>query len=481
MEHDAQTDKPPQCKDARSSPPPLRRSRRLAAKPFETADAPGTMGEPRRNPKRKASEAANEANNAISKESGQLLLNEALAPLSQEDIQEWEGWIALESEPAFFNTILRDLGVKDVKAQEIFTIDQDSLALLPQPVYGLIFLFQYVPGYEQVNDEEDISGVWFANQTTDNACATVAMLNIVMNADGLDLGDKLQEFKESTRHLNTALRGRQLSKNTFIRTIHNSFTRRMDHLNADLCLENEVSEANTTKTRKRAAPRKGKRAPARKKKVKSDYGFHFIAYVPAGGYVWELDGLQSKPNRLDPVPEDGDWTTVARPQIEGRMLQYEENQLSFNLLALCRSPLSAHTQTIAHAAASLHHLHTQMQSDSTFSELTSAEPNPLDIRDESRLTEFDLKPKDITNLDIPESLRAKIKQPDFNTSAAYELHQELVIEVKAAMGEYRAELMSKADDEQRVKGRKKDFGPALHKWMTKLAEKGVLEDVIKAS
>lgn len=32
---------------------------------------------------------------------------------------------------AFFNIILRDLGVKDIKAQEIFTIDQDSLDMLP--------------------------------------------------------------------------------------------------------------------------------------------------------------------------------------------------------------------------------------------------------------------------------------------------------------------------------------------------------------
>ncbi|KAM0427212.1 hypothetical protein ACHAPT_007640 [Fusarium lateritium] len=438
------------------------------------------MGEPRRNPKRKASEAANEANHSISKATGQLLLNEALAPLSQEDIREWEGWIALESEPAFFNTILRDLGIQDVKAQEIFTIDQDSLALLPQPVYGLIFLFQYIPGCDEVNEDQDTSGVWFANQTIDNACATVAMLNIVMNADGLDLGDRLREFKESTMDLNTALRGRQLSKNTFIRTIHNSFTRRMDHLNADLCLENEVSDAKTTKPRKRAAPCKGKK-PLRKKKVKSDYGFHFIAYVPAGGYVWELDGLQSKPHRLAPLPDEGDWTTVARPQIECRMLQYEESQLSFNLLALCRNPLSAHAQAIARAVASLHHLHTHMQSCPTFSELTSADPKPLDIRDESSLTEFKLKPSDITNLDVPEALQAQIEQPGFDTGAAYELHQELVVEVKAAMGEYRAELMSKADDEQRVKGRKKDFGPALHKWMTKLAEKGVLEDVIKAS
>jgi ubiquitin carboxyl-terminal hydrolase L5 len=124
------------------------------------------------------------------------------------------------------------------------------------------------------------------------------MLNIVMNAEGIDLGDKLQAFKESTRELSTALRGHQISKNRFIRTIHNSFTRRMDHLNADLFLENESSEAKSAANKRRSALKGGKRAPPRKKKTESDYGFHFIAYVPAGGYVWELDGLRYKPYRL---------------------------------------------------------------------------------------------------------------------------------------------------------------------------------------
>ncbi|KAF5003395.1 hypothetical protein FDECE_10052 [Fusarium decemcellulare] len=484
METDSQVDPSSQCEETASTHPSLRRrSNRLAARSRITS-APATMGEPRRNPKRKASEAANDINQASNKDSGRLL-DEALSPLSHEDIQDWEGWVELESEPAFFNIILRDLGVRNVKAQEIFTIDEDSLALLPQPVYGLIFLFQYLPGHDEVNEEQDISDVWFANQTTDNACATVAMLNIVMNAEGIDLGDKLQDFKNSTKDLNTALRGRQLSKNTFIRTIHNSFTRRMDHLNADLALENEASEAKSSKARRRAAPKKGRKAP-RKKKVRSDYGFHFIAYVPAGGHVWELDGLQSKPHRLahsfrlDGVPE-GDWTSVARPQIEGRMLQYEESQLSFNLLALCQSPLTAHSRAIARAAASLHYLHTRMQSCPTFTDLVCADKKPLDIEDTQHLSEYNLTPTDITNSSIPEAIREKINCSDIDTKSAYELHQELVIEVKAAMGEYRAELTSIADDEQRVKGRKKDYGPALHKWVKKLADKGVLEDAIKAS
>ncbi|KAM5352091.1 hypothetical protein ACJ41O_004814 [Fusarium nematophilum] len=477
MDNNAQADSPPQSEGA-SSILPLRRSSRLARRPQPNGDTTATMGEPRRNPKRKASEAASDANQGIGKDSDQLL-NEALAPLSSEDIQEWEGWIELESEPAFFNIILRDLGVRDVKAQEIFTIDQDSLALLPQPVYGLIFLFQYLPEHDEVNEDQGGGDVWFANQTTDNACATVAMLNIVMNADGIDIGSKLQEFKESTKNLNTALRGHQLSQNTFIRTIHNSFTRRMDHLNADLCLENEASEAKSSKTKKRAAPRKGRKAP-RKKKIQSEYGFHFIAYVPAGGYVWELDGLQSKPHRLDTVP-DGDWTAVAQPQIEGRMLQYEENQLSFNLIALCQSPLAAHSHAIARAAGSLQHLHTSMASCPTFTNLIAADPKPLDPQDQNQLSEFNLSPSDIADSPIPEDLQQKITQPGFDTQRAYETHQELIIETKAAMGEYRAELIAIADDEQRVKGRKKDFGPTLHKWMKKLAEKGVLEDVIKAS
>lgn len=53
------------------------------------------MSEPRRNPKRKANEAASDAVQI----NGRELLEEALQPLSLKDIEEWEGWIELESEP----------------------------------------------------------------------------------------------------------------------------------------------------------------------------------------------------------------------------------------------------------------------------------------------------------------------------------------------------------------------------------------------
>jgi ubiquitin carboxyl-terminal hydrolase L5 len=64
-----------------------------------------------------------------------------------------------------------------------------------------------------------------AVQTTSNACATVALLNIVMNIPDVDLGDALKAFKESTRLMNPPNRGQALSGDDFIRNIHNSFLR----------------------------------------------------------------------------------------------------------------------------------------------------------------------------------------------------------------------------------------------------------------
>lgn len=116
-----------------------------------------------------------------------------------------------------------------------------------------------------------------------------------MNAQDVELGDQLREFKEATKNLNTVLRGHEVSNNKFMRSIHNSFTRRMDHLNADLCLENAVSD---TRSKKAKTGSKAAKKASKNKRADDAYGFHFIAYVPVDGYVWELDGLRSKPHKI---------------------------------------------------------------------------------------------------------------------------------------------------------------------------------------
>lgn len=41
--------------------------------------------------------------------------------------------------------------------------------------------------------------IFFANQTIQNACATQAILSVLLNREDLDLGDKLREFREFTQ------------------------------------------------------------------------------------------------------------------------------------------------------------------------------------------------------------------------------------------------------------------------------------------
>src|SRR4051812_13511988 len=109
-----------------------------------------------------------------------------------------------------------------------------------------------------------------------------------MNAEDIELGDRLQAFKESSRPLVPALRGDLLSNTTWIRNVHNQFARRLDLLDADLALANEAKEA--AKKKKAARPTK-----RRKTKPSTDAAFHFTAYVPVGDEVYQLDGLEQTP------------------------------------------------------------------------------------------------------------------------------------------------------------------------------------------
>lgn len=67
---------------------------------------------------------------------------------------------------------------------------------------------------------------------------------------------------------------------------------------------------------------------------------HFIAYVPHGGNVFELDGLKAGPVLLGSFGDDGDWLSVARPAIEARMARYSESETHFALMSIRKSQIS---------------------------------------------------------------------------------------------------------------------------------------------
>ena len=71
---------------------------------------------------------------------------------------------------------------------------------------------------------------------------------------------------------------------------------RIDLTSEDLLLDNKYEAYEKAKARKNQKRKAAKRtATSSKKKKAQETTFHYIAYVPVGGLVWELDGLETQP------------------------------------------------------------------------------------------------------------------------------------------------------------------------------------------
>ncbi|KAI0023489.1 hypothetical protein F4780DRAFT_787015 [Xylariomycetidae sp. FL0641] len=281
---------------------------------------------------------------------------EVFRPMNDEERKTFKGWAELESDPALFNTNLRRLGVKDVKIQEVVGLDEMSMLDLPHPVHGLIFLYSWNDDDESDENRVDCpDDLWFANQTMNNGCATVALMNIIMNAD-VELGPELRQFKQQTQSRPPPHRGYFLDINDFIRTIHNSRARRIDLLKEDVkfveqCQEWEKEWEKEEKLKKSGkTPKKASTTTKRTKKKKpEDQAYHYIAFVPAGGKVWELDGFEFKPLCLGTHDEKTPFLSLATQAIQRRMTRTAggDQALQFSLLAICHSPLDSLTEQLA--------------------------------------------------------------------------------------------------------------------------------------
>ena len=176
--------------------------------------------------------------------------------------------------------------------------------------YGLIFLFKWKTELESsdtrpVLDAHDCP-VFFARQIVNNACATQAILSVLLNAEGLDLGEALNDFKAFTCEIDSESKGIAIGNSDMLRTVHNSFARPEPFLHDDVKVASDGDDV-----------------------------YHFIAYVPVQGRVYELDGLKQGPILLGEVGGAGaDWWSVAQPAIEARMSRYSQSETHFALLSI---------------------------------------------------------------------------------------------------------------------------------------------------
>ncbi|AEO67715.1 uncharacterized protein THITE_2116654 [Thermothielavioides terrestris NRRL 8126] len=387
------------------------------------------------------------------------LLEASLAPWKENEKAEWASWVELESDPAFFTAILGLLGVKGARIVELLSADEDSLAALPAPVYGMIFLFEYVgESMDEGKNNEPSEDVWFANQTTNNACATIALLNILMNTEGLQLGEKLLRFKQESKGLSAPLRGHMITNSTWIRTAHNAFSRRLDLLNAVLAVQNDVDQKKIRT--------KAKRKKAKAKVSDNDTAYHFIAFVPIGQKVWQLDGLSNKPVFLGEYAPGQHWTSAVSPVIQQKMAHHEM-ELSFSLLALCADNASQLRQKLAANVRRLESLETRFKSNSEWK--PKANSSIIHSSSDDRLPLYQLDAEDIRTSVSDE----KTPEPTSGTvEAGLQAWEQLCDEQQRLRSQYEDELGGL--ETTGVLGRTKDHTPAIHEWVKLLAGHGVL-------
>ncbi|XP_017842235.2 ubiquitin carboxyl-terminal hydrolase isozyme L5 [Drosophila busckii] len=215
-------------------------------------------------------------------------------------------WCLIESDPGVFTELIREFGCEGAQVEEIWSLDSESFKDL-EPIHGLIFLFKWVqedePAGKVVLDRDHI---FFAKQVINNACATQAILSLLLNLNHEDikLGETLVNFKEFCQGFDPYNKGLTLSNASQIRTVHNSFARQTFF---ELDMKNQPKDEDV---------------------------YHFVGYMPIAGRLYELDGLREGPIDLGEIKTQQNWIDVVRPIIEKRMQRYSDGEIHFNLMAL---------------------------------------------------------------------------------------------------------------------------------------------------
>ena len=220
-------------------------------------------------------------------------------------------WLPLESNPEVLNDFALKLRASPSHVfHDIFGLDAELLAMVPQPAVAVLLLFPSdemsaakAAQLERLRGEgyAPEPGLFFMRQFVGNACGTIATIHALCNNSFLlDPASDLGAFLEANLALDADARGANLARAGFISAA-----------------TSESAQGGQT-----AAPEVG-----------ADVNHHFVAFVAHQGNVYELDGTKPWPINHGPVGEGGLLASAAEV-IKKEYIEIIGADGLFNMMAL---------------------------------------------------------------------------------------------------------------------------------------------------
>jgi ubiquitin carboxyl-terminal hydrolase L3 len=125
---------------------------------------------------------------------------------------EEDNWMPLESNPEVINPFISKMGLKthEFSFQEMMSIEEWALQMLPSPVLGIMLCYEMSPAQlafkneqaDGLNPEAVPKDIFYMKQFAHNACGTIALFHIILNNMGKHPGmvtadSYIEKFKNS--------------------------------------------------------------------------------------------------------------------------------------------------------------------------------------------------------------------------------------------------------------------------------------------
>ncbi|GJM86327.1 hypothetical protein PR202_ga02177 [Eleusine coracana subsp. coracana] len=232
-------------------------------------------------------------------------------------------WVPLEANPDVMNQFC-----------DVYGLDDELLAMVPQPVLAVLFLYPLTSLDEEEKDESGASAsstaggkdlskkVYFTKQTVGNACGTVGVIHAVGNATSQI---KLECYFAVVIQLAYPVATSSLSvEGSYFDKFYKK-TADMDPVQRAAFLEedDEMEDAHSVA------------ASAGDTDANVDVNEHFVCFSCVDGELYELDGRKSEPISHGPSSPDTLLQDAAKV-IKARIAE-NPNSMNFNVMALAKN------------------------------------------------------------------------------------------------------------------------------------------------